>query len=251
MDSNERVIIEFERKAFDEQRRIDSMPRILFKYKAVNNVTDLTRLFEIFKENKIFMPTYELLNDPLEGVSSRLLIGADENAREKERKKWQILSLSQNGLIPSLWAYYAGEYSGVSIGFKTHNTFDEANKIEYVSKQSSWSVDPALSVYNDLFVKNYSWESEQEWRVVREGCFDDNGNILNPHFNFSEDDIVCVFLGCKMKEIIQQIITDNKPKAAKIFIVEPDIGKYRIYAKDIDTHAQVYTMEELYSLLKL
>lgn len=49
-------------------------PKYLYKYKAINTITDLSRVLSIFRESKIYMPTYDQLNDPLEGAGYNIEI---------------------------------------------------------------------------------------------------------------------------------------------------------------------------------
>ena len=43
-------------------------PTYLYKYKAISSITDLSRVLAIIRDSSIYMPTYDQLNDPLEGA---------------------------------------------------------------------------------------------------------------------------------------------------------------------------------------
>ena len=237
----------------------NSIPKILFKHKALSDEKKssddekssdeeiLKQICEILEESKIYIPTYEKLNDPLEGLNSKLL-GIDESERENIRKNWQILALTSDGLIPSLWAYYSGNYNGISIGFKTHQTFDTVKKVEYISKSDAWTTDIESSISDDLCKKNISWEHEKEWRYIR----DNTSNKFDNYFTFRKDDIICIFLGYKIAPDKIDKILSKKPESAKIFTVKPDEKNFCICAIDYNnTDKVIYTMDELYKYLAI
>ncbi|MDO5326058.1 MAG: DUF2971 domain-containing protein [Clostridia bacterium] len=232
-----------------QRESYDSMPKILFKYKAISSINDLSRACDILQNNRIYMPTYQELNDPLEGLNSKLLC-IDENTREELRKKWQILALSTDGLIPSLWAYYAGNYTGICIGFRTHTTFDDAKKVQYVTKQESISWDVGLSLPDDLLKKSKDWASEKEWRIIRQTVSLKKCSDCSKFFTFKPEDILCVFIGYKIDPIIVRTIQSIMAEKTKLFCVHPDNERYCLYAEDINTHMTYYDMNQLYTALE-
>ena len=195
------------------------------------------------------MPTYQELNDPLEGLNSKLL-GVDENMREKLRKKWQILALSSDGLIPSLWAYYAGNYTGICIGFRTHTTFDDAKKVQYVTKQESISWDVEMSLSDDLLKKSKAWASEKEWRIIRKTESTERSGDQYKYFTFKQEDLLCVLVGYKTDPFVVSTVQSVMPGNARLLCVHPDKDKYCLYAEDINTYMSYYDMNQLYMALE-
>ena len=119
IEENFDVEYEIERQEYEEQlqeKHLKSLPEFLFKYKALNTEESIKRTVDILQDHRIFMPNYEQLNDPLEGANARLL-GIDQTVRDEIRKKWQILALSSDCFLPTLWAYYADNYTGENYSF--------------------------------------------------------------------------------------------------------------------------------------
>lgn len=226
------------------QESYDKMPRVIFKCKSLSSEEDLTRTCDILKNHRIYMPTYNQLNDPFEGASS-VLYNVTEKMREAERLKWQILSFSTEFLLPTMWAYYAGNYNGVCIGFKTHESFDDIKEVEYVKGQMYFSVDLQLSTQGDLTLKHECWKEEKEWRLLRykpsAGQTEDEKN----YFSFKDDDILCVFIGYKVSKENREIIKQALPQGAKLYTVYPDNEKFCLYARNEDSGNYVYDTEQL------
>ena len=58
-------------------------PKMVFKYKSISSALDLSRACDIFQSNKIYMPSLEQLNDPLESRNS-VLLGIEEYKRTEQ-----------------------------------------------------------------------------------------------------------------------------------------------------------------------
>jgi len=224
-----------------------SMPSLMFKYKAADNIEAIVRICDIFINNRIYMPTYKQLNDPFEGLNSRL-ISANRKERENFRENWRILSLSSDAFLPTLWAYYAGNYSGICIGFQTHNTFDDAQKIEYVNGMNSWTTDPELSVQNDLLKKYSDWSHEKEWRMIRQAEFDGEGRICNDYLKLKEGDVRCVLFGSNMELIVKEMIMQKLPESVRVLTIFPDEESYCLSAITSDGDI-IKSTEELEEML--
>jgi len=247
-------------KTFDEEYEVDrqeheiemieeeykSLPKLVFKYKALDTVEDLRRIIEIFTKYRIYMPNYKKLNDPLEGTNSKLL-GIEQEQLDTIREKWQILSLSADCLLPTLWAYYSGNYTGVCLGFKTHNSFDEIKKVSYINRQLSWTSDLDVSMEQDLQKKSEFWKHENEWRLVRSAIYDkdDQNKMINSHFEFKPDDIRYVLVGYLVKEEIISIIKTYMPTCAQLLIVKPAKEKFCLCAVNPDNNQVFYSVNEL------
>ena len=46
---------------------MDNRPPFIYKYKSIATKLDLVRLLDTIQNNRIYMPRYRQLNDPLEG----------------------------------------------------------------------------------------------------------------------------------------------------------------------------------------
>ena len=242
---------EMERQEYDlnqENEYKKSIPPFLFKYKSVHSAIDLDRLLDIINNSHIYMPTYEKLNDPLEGTNTRLLSVAEE-IRDEERKKWQILALSEDCLLPTLWAYYSGNYTGVCLGFKTHSFLDneegEIEKVKYVDGQQFFTSDEQMDLKEDLTIKNECWSYEKEWRIIRKACFDVEKNITNSYFVFPPEDMVHILIGYKMPGNVINAIEKCIPETTQLWIVKPSTEKYCLFAENKKDGRIIHTMKEL------
>lgn len=192
-------------------------PKLIFKYKSLATSDDLVRFCNILQENKIYMPTIKKLNDPLESKNSELL-GITEEARIEFFEKYRVLSLTENPLLPTLWAYYADNYSGVCIGFWTDGNFSSMEKVSYCDKQKMLCWDLTSG---DLYKKSGSWSHEQEWRII-------GGQ---EYFHFDKKDIACVIFGCKVKTSCKKLIEEFIPDNVAIFTVNADSSKFCLFAE--------------------
>lgn len=228
----------------EEENRRNSQPKYLFKYKAFRTSADIDRFFDVVKNNRIYMPNYKQLNDPLEGTNAKM-IGIDPKVRNKEREKWQILALSEDCLLPTLWAYYAENYTGVCIGFKTRPAFESVIKVEYVYDQKSLKWDVPLFMDEDLKRKNRCWFYEKEWRIIRSTEFNENGTIANQFYSFVPEALAHIFIGYEMPDNLKKIIAETVPSTTQLWIVEPDCKSYGLVAKNIRNGQEICKIEEL------
>lgn len=223
---------------FEEERlqAVDSKPRLVFKYKSITSAKDLARVCDIFTRQRIYMPTMEQLNDPLESRNS-ILLGIDESERNEKLKNTHVLSLSADPLLPTMWAYYADNYKGLCIGFKTTDAFSSIEKVEYIGKQKGICWDTDFAVSADINTKSVAWQHENEYRIVRK---------TSEHLTFNSADVACVLFGCRMEEEIRNHIEAVIPKSIPRFTVKPDETKFCLFA---DAETRVYNVEQLAKIL--
>ena len=246
IEENFDVEYEIERQEYEEQlqeKHLKSLPEFLFKYKALNTEESIKRTVDILQDHRIFMPNYEQLNDPLEGANARLL-GIDQTVRDEIRKKWQILALSSDCFLPTLWAYYADNYTGVCIGFKTHDTFDDIVKVDYVDGHKTWTSD-LNGIEDDFKCKHKCWSFEKEWRIIRKAVFNDKGNVENQYLDFKENDIQHVFFFYKMKNEVLERIRNASPKSAQLWTVKPSTESYNLCAFNANDNRVIYSTSQL------
>ena len=155
--------------------------KILWKYKSLETTLDLTRILDIIKNKKIYLPRYGELNDPYEsymnciytceaGTSISHSIGIRKESVDKEFNKYGILSLTPNCKNQVMWTMYANYYSGVCMGFEK---LSNAKKLTYRKTGEnafSKSMDDPNFTQNDiidtLMVKYDLWKYENEYRVI-------------------------------------------------------------------------------------
>lgn len=228
----------------EEERRLNSLPKLLFKYKAVSTAADIDRLIDILQKNQIYMPNYKQLNDPLEGTNAKLL-GIDQSVRDEEREKWQILAFSEDCLLPTLWAYYAGNYTGVCLGFKTYPAFQNVIKVEYVNNQMTFQGDEPLFLEDDFKYKNRCWFYEKEWRFIRRSEYTEDKTVANQFIDFAPEDIVHIFIGYEMPENLKRMISESAPSTAHLWVVKPCCEGFGLIAESKKSGKVIHTVEEL------
>ncbi len=232
--------IEEERNEYFEKkmlRKLAEKPSLVFKYKSISSALDLSRICDIFANNQIYLPTVDKLNDPLESRNS-ILLGIDESKRSEKLKNIHVLSLSSDPLLPTMWTYYASDYTGICIGFKTTKTLSDIVKVEYVDKQEgmAWEIDAAIST--DIYKKSVAWKHESEYRIIRH---------KEDFLAFDADEVACVLFGCNMEKEIREHIEAIIPKSVKRFTVRPDETKFCLFA---EAESRVYSVEEMEKILK-
>ena len=122
-------------------------PSYIYKYKGISSTTDLIRLLDIINNNRIYLPTSNQLNDPLEGqmisistdgyAGHSMSLAADEEDMfiRNIKEEYKILSLSERWNNPQLWAHYANCYKGVCLCFSTKGVFGKIEKVEYCEER--------------------------------------------------------------------------------------------------------------------
>lgn len=211
----------------------ESKPKLVFKYKSVSSVIDLVRLCDIFKNNKIYIPQLNELNDPLESTNG-YLDGIKEEERERYFRDYRVLSLSADPFLPTLWAYYADNYKGICLGFWTNGSFSEIKPMNYDNSQKSilWELNP-----DDLLIKGEAWRHEAEYRIVKKG-------EANTYLSFDTEDLACVIFGCKMDKEIRDYIESCIPNDLPILTIKSSKSKFSLYA---ESNSELYTIKEMIS----
>lgn len=217
-------------------------PKYLYKYKSFS--TDFTdvdfdktpfndfakrkdlncaRIIEMIEEEKIYVPTREELNDPLEGASLPRMTFAVAGSWYPIAKhrlhhivedyfdRYRILSLTKNPVSPQMWAHYAGNYSGICIQFSTEGTvFANAKPIEYYAcKPAGELFEPEpeeieAMVKKSLYKKSKTWEYEEEHRIIT--------SKEEQFLKFYRKDIKSIILGEKIKPQYREVILEVAQK---------------------------------------
>ena len=223
-------------------------PKYLYKYKAISSITDLSRVLAIIRESSIYMPTYDQLNDPLEGagynismpgwVGGSILEAADMELPPVEdmKKQFRILSLSLDPVSPQLWAHYSNNYNGVCLCFSTDGVFKEAEEVLYRQKKrknAKTQTDLADGVRRGFFYKQKNWSYEKEWRIV--GCMEEGKEYLQ----FAPKDLAAVIIGKNTPADIAQIIIDNLKDHVRVFKAVPGYQTAGIHLLDWNYEVQL------------
>ena len=215
---------------------------ILFKFRPITTVKQLTRLIDSLNYNRIFFPDYKKLNDPLESsgyaINTPGLMGdgARQDADEENpiiknlREQFKILSLTENCFSPCMWAHYTYENNGVCIGYWKKDVIAEAQKIKYVDQAVSTPNDSEYGttdqsvlnneVYNSFFYKHSDWSYEKEWRIVKEQ--------EDSYLNYSEDVLACIIFGQNLSQDIREIIIKSINKKVPMFYTKTGYRSFGI-----------------------
>ena len=216
-------------------------PKYLYKYKAINSISDLSRIFSIIRESKIYMPTYDQLNDPLEGAGYNIniagwagmsmLSAADMELPpiEDMKQQFRILSLSTDPVSPQLWAHYANNYNGICLCFSREGVFKEARRVQYRKKRNKKAFttkELETAVYDGFFYKQKDWGYEKEWRIVSH--MEEGKEFLQ----FTPKDLEAVIIGEKTPSDIAEIIINSLGEHVKVLKAVPGYQTAGIHLLD-------------------
>lgn len=209
---------------------MQNIPDFIFKYKGINTKEDLVRLIDIINNQRIYMPRYYELNDPLEGeivnietdgyAGKGILIAADkeESWVANHKEMYRILSMASEYNNPQLWAHYSNGYEGVCLCFSTDKSFKDIRKIQYCMDREDIFVDDEnkldKAIRSGFLKKNSGWGYEGEWRIVRKRNTE--------YFRFEGNELRGLILGHKLSPEIKDFIVAHVDNG--IIIMETDIG---------------------------
>ena len=161
------------------------MKKIYYKYKAIRDLTDLDRILDIINNKRIYMPSFDELNDPFESylvnfdlssAGSSITNAAGERPAfiDEIFKPYGILSLTDNCKNQVMWASYSNMYKGICLGFEN---LPKVKPIKYIEKNQSIPKLDSENKINDkdiekiLMSKYNNWKYEQEYRLLSKDKF--------------------------------------------------------------------------------
>jgi hypothetical protein len=209
--------------------------KILFKYKAIETIEQLSHVLEILDDNKLYLAKCSELNDPFEGVIN-FIIENDKKDNDidkklnKERDKYRICSLSKDCFSKLMWSHYSDSFKGVCIGFYSYannSFFQRAEEVSY-RNDCFWSTDFG-GIRASLTNKSKDWEYEQEERIITE--YDENkyfkfDNNENKYFEFDNKDVACLIVGSRIEPLVKNILIGYCEKnCIPVFETKFDINK--------------------------
>lgn len=182
-----------------------TIPEYLYKYRSFDK-NEYWK--DIFENNRLYMASPLGFNDPFEGQlfpftsgsagnTINLHVGGFNRDVGQFLNEYKVLSLTGNIRNKAMWAYYADNYNGFAIQFKTNGGFSSAQRVIYRSdneKIPCQDVHGRLEakdvVQKCLLYKSDDWRGENEFRIIQEGEREEK-----IFFNFNPDDIVSVIIG--------------------------------------------------------
>lgn len=209
----------------------------LYKYRSLetiyNNKGDIVyngveRCVDIIKNNRLYFPLREKLNDPYEGIATPVelcVIGMDiyesmgllHPSIEDRMNQYRILSLSGDNSSMQMWAHYAANYMGICFEFGTNGILGTASKVTYIEKPFAPVVEPddeelERIIRNNFFYKSIKWEYEDEYRIV---------DLSNKEFiEFDSTELEGIIIGSgvlKNKAVKEEIITLAKKRKIPVY----------------------------------
>lgn len=195
-------------------------PKYVFKYKSLNEKLQIQRVIDILQNDRIYIPTYQELNDPLESSAACISLGvagfgyhADMGERHPIVDAWmnqyRILSFSAKWNLYTMWAHYAGDYNGCCLIYSTMSAFSDVFPVVYTDEvfyigeyeedriaEEDWGRN---AIRESFMFKKKEWENEHEWRYV---C---DSTISQMPYNRGE--LCGIILGSKVSKCTQRKIT--------------------------------------------
>lgn len=240
-----------------------TIPKLVFKYKSVNTTKELLHIIDILKNQRLYFPDRTKLNDPLEGKAIGISPGyagswrysmydEEDPVVESVLEKYRVLSLSEDGFSPQLWAHYGGVYSGVCFGYKTHASFSGVRPVQYTTelKDAVYDCTPASQYDEHFLYKHWGWGYEKEWRIIERT--DDS------YFSYKSEDLACVIVGSKMKSELLEMIHEYVPRNIPILKASPGYHSFSVkmeplnqnHSYDGSVEGIIYSTEELLQYIK-
>ena len=233
----------YEKMQEHEEEEREKVPKIVFKYRSLKGTLNFDRVLDIVKNNRLYMPAVKELNDPFEGrnVAVEHLPAEAYDRLENWRTEHRVLSLSATCFSTLMWANYASEEDGVSIGFYSNDSFSGMEPIEYLNDNTDkqWLAFEDSCVHRfDFKYKSKDWAYEEEYRIESD---------YNEFFNFSHDEIACVIIGEKLKYEVQNVLEmELDQEGIPILYLKKDYDKKMYYVEPkTNPSKKIYSMEEL------
>lgn len=171
-----------------------------YKYRSIS---EITRLLDIFINNRLYAGSYANLNDPMEGKF--LYSGNSKEYKQRIIEKLNrmlICSLSKSYKNGLMWSHYADEHKGCCIEVEITAKSWRIQAIGYPDNLPNID-DKTFENDNDvidaiLFQKSKDWMYEHEIRCIKE-----KGKNTKPYLAVR---ITKLFLGIRMDRVTKNMI---------------------------------------------
>ncbi len=251
----------------------EPIPRVLYKYLPASR-----HAFSVLGDMRVRFTQPSALNDPYEGTvavqpftdprfpgtakEAAAILAAELNLPEFRAQvdaDIGVLSLSEDGLSPRLWAHYAADARGFCIGFRTDAAmfaeqedpnFQTTLRVVYCDGPLPMPVRPGGRLSRSeaipyMFGRKFvQWSDEREVRVVRAltwGDLDDEHKDANGmavrRLRFHPDDVVEIVFGARATTWTCQKVAAHcqangiRPTYRRARILQ---GQFRVILEPID-----------------
>lgn len=168
-------------------------------------------------------------NDPFEGklfpfnsgtCGNTIDLAAGQMNKDvgRDLDNYRVVCLSGNIRNKAMWAYYASNYEGFAIQFKTcssteqgiiNNNFSKAERVIYKSNNEEILCkdimnprEAKVALRKCLLYKSEDWKQEEEVRIIGRA-----NKLKKKYLKFNPNDIESVSLGIRISEENRKIIT--------------------------------------------
>ena len=158
-----------------------AFPEILYRFRSINS-GNWKRELECIENGKIYCGKFSNLNDPMEGVhresalfrKSKNYDGSMHQIRS-EMDNIGVASLSECRASETMWAHYAGQFSGIMISYRFKRLVRSTpshckivkmvyNEVPPVFLRDNMPIDQRARLA--LSTKTLKWADEREWRLL-------------------------------------------------------------------------------------
>lgn len=195
-------------------------PSRLYRYRPLPN-EKMERELKAIEEGYIYCSGYASLNDPMEGGHRVSTIFSKSRSSDKAKNEVEkfvgsmgVASFSEIKNHEAMWAYYAGNFQGICVSYKTTSLLSGfSNKIDLV--KMNYSEEPPVLLKNSetperraklsLSYKTLRWSPEREWRIFS----DCEGKQMYKKVN----SVSAVYIGARVTSTERNTIIERMERA--------------------------------------
>lgn len=208
----------------------------LYKFIGLESKHGISNSIELIKDNKIWISSFDKLNDPFEFRFHHQTEKPDFLSVLQNSNKG-VLSLSSVNNDLLLWSHYGTSHRGVCFELETEidNTLKTACEIKYEEKMPLWDQNNPDKA---LLTKAVAWKYESEYRVLVP-------NKVDTKISLNAKAIKAIYFGVNITySDIQKIYPLCKSKNINCYQAETINENYSIQFK------QIHNIKEFSSVIK-
>jgi hypothetical protein len=196
-----------------------------------------------WSEERIAQAETELLAKINSGTFEAETILNETTWRSSLRGEFPMCCLTSDQLNIPMWAYYAGEHTGVCIHLDaTVAPFGAAFKVFYQNEypflpQPVAGLPPRQVIKICLLVKGESWKHENEYRVIDLPNYDGGARTLDPPitvwrsgqlYKFRDRHVVGLTCGARMEsDAIERLLRVCSTRSARLALTQAKMATYK------------------------
>jgi hypothetical protein len=203
------------------------LPEFLYRYRSIPSFAALERELAAITQRRLWFSRYEILNDPMEGFYQPSKGAAKRNDFEEMADlilRWKanigICCLSDTKDNELMWTHYAGNYTGICVGYRTQLLLEglssEVRLVRLAYDGSPPEIsrtdirDPPATAIKILSHKKSNWIYEREWRLLHSPTPPRPKTEEGWPLTIGARDCVSeVYLGSRIPEVVKLAIKKN------------------------------------------